>query len=636
MVKRIFGFISLILIIAMLGTIVNTGGVALADNNHVMSYDRQNSDIMKLKDGETVKGILGSTITCLGECKSTGANNDSGIIRYEVNSAESNADNIISEFNVTGAQFGKVLDSQMRNYLENITGKNKVTFEEDAGENGIYSYAVFDLGGYSFYEDDNIMLMTMQAISTYSSLCTLYTQLKYSYTYEGNRKKIKDLYIACTERESTVRKKVSDYELELNKLVSIPMEENLCETDKILYVHDRIVNIGNYVDSNDAVCHTPAAVLVNKEGVCQSYANAFNHALLMMGIDTIIVCSSTHSWNAVRLDGKWYYIDVTWADPVNTDTRSYARHDYMFVDAQAFAGEHLLDDMYQKEYGKILDNFGNIYSMYYPKTNKIVRSMWYSGGCWYYVNNGKMYKWNSAANENSQIRNVQYNKYMCLVELGGKIYYSNSSGIYSYENNNSVKVISGAVTDMYIDGECIKYVAGNKTDSYVPETVNETPTPTVALSPTASPTSVPTASPTAVPTSSPVASTVAPTVTPTVSSTPLIISEPKHLPAEEVTAETETTKLIPKASIKKYVNLKGKRVRIKAAKIKNAAGYELSVQIKNKASKTVYKRYSKNDMIISKLKKGKTYYIKVRAYIMLDGKRSYGNWSKRVKITIKR
>ena len=170
---------------------------------------------------------------------------------------------------------------------------------------------------------------------------------------------------------------------------------------------------------------------------------------------------------------------------------------------------------------------------------------------------------------------------------------------------------------MYINGECIKYVAGNKTDSYVPETVNETPTPTAALSPTASPTSVP-------------------TVTPTVSSTPLIISEPKHLPAEEVTAETETTKLIPKASIKKYVNLKGKRVRIKAAKIKNAAGYELSVQIKNKASKTVYKRYSKNDMIISKLKKGKTYYIKVRAYIMLDGKRSYGNWSKRVKITIKR
>ena len=89
---------------------------------------------------------------------------------------------------------------------------------------------------------------------------------------------------------------------------------------------------------------------------------AFNHALLMMGIDTIIVCSSTHSWNAVRLDGKWYYIDVTWADPVNTDTRSYARHDYMFVDAQAFTGEHLLDDMYKKEYGKILDNFGNIYS----------------------------------------------------------------------------------------------------------------------------------------------------------------------------------------------------------------------------------------------------------------------------------
>ena len=46
-----------------------------------------------------------------------------------------------------------------------------------------------------------------------------------------------------------------------------------------------------------------------------------------MGIPCTLVMGKTdnvsHAWNAVKLDGNWYYIDVTWDDPVVNGTSNY-------------------------------------------------------------------------------------------------------------------------------------------------------------------------------------------------------------------------------------------------------------------------------------------------------------------------
>lgn len=97
-------------------------------------------------------------------------------------------------------------------------------------------------------------------------------------------------------------------------------------------VHDYLVTAVEYdfelyesfKDGNTAVEDSPSfridGVLLNKKAVCDGLARTVNFLLAIEGIDSIRVTGTysggMHAWNKVRLDGKWYNIDVT-ADSAN-------------------------------------------------------------------------------------------------------------------------------------------------------------------------------------------------------------------------------------------------------------------------------------------------------------------------------
>ncbi len=60
--------------------------------------------------------------------------------------------------------------------------------------------------------------------------------------------------------------------------------------------------------------------LVNKTGVCEAYAEAFQTLCLAVGIPCTGITGKAnggdHKWNAVQLDGEWYQCDVTFDDPI--------------------------------------------------------------------------------------------------------------------------------------------------------------------------------------------------------------------------------------------------------------------------------------------------------------------------------
>lgn len=82
--------------------------------------------------------------------------------------------------------------------------------------------------------------------------------------------------------------------------------------------------------------------------------------------------------------------------------------------------------------------------------------------------------------------------------------------------------------------------------------------------------------------------------------------------------------------ISKVKNKKKRKLVVKWSKNKSASGYQIQYSkkssFKNKKTKTV-KSSSKGKITLKKLKKGKIYYIRVRSYKTVAGKKTYSSWS---------
>ena len=66
--------------------------------------------------------------------------------------------------------------------------------------------------------------------------------------------------------------------------------------------------------------------MVNGYGACESYTTAYKLLLDEFDIENDVVVSRSmdHTWNVLKLNGKWCYVDVTWDDPVNgSENRNY-------------------------------------------------------------------------------------------------------------------------------------------------------------------------------------------------------------------------------------------------------------------------------------------------------------------------
>ena len=179
-----------------------------------------------------------------------------------------------------------------------------------------------------------------------------------------------------------------------------------------------------------------------------------------------------------------------------------------------------------------------------------------------------------------------------------------------------------------------------------------TPTPTLIVTPTAVPTKQPTATPTVKPTVGPTViptlkPTIAPTVTPTVPSTE-IPSNTGYLPDNKQTATsvpqnvtnenksvTEGAK-VPRVKFSK-LKVSGKcKVKATWKKLTNISGYQIQYAPNKKFKKAKRKTVKSTSITIKKLKKKKTYFVRVRAYKLVDGKKVYGKWSAVKKVKIKK
>ncbi|SNU08089.1 repeat domain (List_Bact_rpt) [Lachnospiraceae bacterium] len=163
-----------------------------------------------------------------------------------------------------------------------------------------------------------------------------------------------------------------------------------------------------------------------------------------------------------------------------------------------------------------------------------------------------------------------------------------------------------------------------------------TPSPTVTPDTTSLPTNTPTSDPTGIPTTN-----VSPTPTMTPSAVPTNDSKDKATvePTVTPTSKVEPTVTAPKkATISKVKNAKGKKISLKWKKVSGVKGYEVQYALNSSFTKSLKKKSTtKNTLTIKKLKKKKTYYIRVRSYVKdSNNKKVYSEWSKVKKVKIKK
>jgi hypothetical protein len=87
--------------------------------------------------------------------------------------------------------------------------------------------------------------------------------------------------------------------------------------------------------------------VVEGKAVCVGYAAAYARLARKMGLRCLFANGSdrfrldeneTHVWNLVRVDGKWYHVDVTWMD--RGDTAESIRWEYFLLSDQQILTDH--------------------------------------------------------------------------------------------------------------------------------------------------------------------------------------------------------------------------------------------------------------------------------------------------------
>lgn len=190
-----------------------------------------------------------------------------------------------------------------------------------------------------FYIEFSKMWLNIEKVSNFFS--TKYTL----YINAGN---YDNYYADGFNSRQDVETAISQVEIIKNQILEQSTGTNYFKVKK---VHDWLIDNMEY-DASTKYKSSIYGALVQRRGVCESYARAYKYILDDMGIENVLVTGTAtnssgatedHMWNYVKLDGEWYAVDVTWDDPVIigggriTDS---IRYRYFLIGSKEFYTNH--------------------------------------------------------------------------------------------------------------------------------------------------------------------------------------------------------------------------------------------------------------------------------------------------------
>lgn len=273
-----------------------------------------NDGATNVKNNESIKQNVEEVVPTTNENQYQSSENASEVQHYYYQQLD-DAGKIIYkglENNIENMKCGNYkidFGTQFNDLLKSSNGEQKLNISFQSAWNA-FTYDYPDI----FYIDVTKLILTTQttSIGSFSTHRVSLSSDDYAnYFSEG-----------ITSEE--VRKRENYIQSVRNKIVS--SLQGYSEYEQVRYLHDWLVDNLEYDTTyKKSDIHNIYGALSNKKVVCEGYARTFKYILDGLGIENVLVSGTatnsngvteSHAWNYVKLDEKWYGVDVTWDDPI--------------------------------------------------------------------------------------------------------------------------------------------------------------------------------------------------------------------------------------------------------------------------------------------------------------------------------
>lgn len=245
-----------------------------------------------------------------------------------------------------------VYKNEVLSYNEYYSSNNYIYFQNTDANDATSKkellnilYTVINSGDdlYSFYCKYDGCIDDVKAILADSDFLPLINNFVHPY----NSFETININITAYDRVTLAIKKVySESEIEalnnyIDSFINSYTNDTMSEYDKIKVFHDYIINNYSYDENKGFKSYSAYTLITKGKAICGGYSDLIAIYLNKIGIKNYKISSTSHIWNFVYLNGKWYHLDATWDDPVASDGKPHLLHNFFMIDTNEL---HKLDD----------------------------------------------------------------------------------------------------------------------------------------------------------------------------------------------------------------------------------------------------------------------------------------------------
>ena len=491
---------TIVLVISLLLSVSSLTIPVFAENEHDTAEDifeteeveiQNNEENGESNSGETAEDENGSDASLIPtENSDMNAENENALknkseVTSEENSSADPGHEIIEEDISDGDEEFETID--LSEYILQESGKIKAT-EEGSGALGFISKIPEE----TRIEAEKRLKECFDVMETYVDLSDLHinTNQIYNIIYSFINRNAEYFYVSPVvfakgsliklnyRKEYTLEDKKEFEEAASKILAGVKPEWN--NEQKALYLHDVLITGMDYDFSMDK--YNAYNALVEHSAVCQGYSLAYEYLCEHAGMICTVVYTDQggHAWNLVEINGKGYYVDCTWDDPVGSVTSPLYKmrvNHSNFLKSQNYFLEHghIGNDWMDYKGDLLFGAYNNTSydTAYFNNSNSVIVPM---GNQWAFVNeyDSKVYVHDYSTGTNKVIATIGESKWSShsvykfwgTATDGEYLYVSDPKTIYrltldgnkeEFYSLTSAQQKKGEIFGLYMEGTKLMY-----------------------------------------------------------------------------------------------------------------------------------------------------------------------------------